>query len=147
MSRLSSDQLRPSKGPWAKLMACGAAVLAGGALALTNPPPSEFEAYAGERLVDLTIREICDSDGLPMLLRLVVQNCPQMVHDQRQLLGHLAAQSTRRLNFGLFSLYLTDVGGQELLPSLHLPRYHVTTLAGAGQFLQLEASRREVHEP
>ncbi|MEI6829120.1 MAG: DUF4359 domain-containing protein [Synechococcaceae cyanobacterium ELA445] len=129
------------------LMACGAAVLAGGALALTNPPPGEFELYAGERLVDLTVREVCSNEGLPMLLRMVLQNCPELVHNQRQLLGSLAAQHTRRLNFLLFSVYVTNVGGQELLPSLHLPEYHVTTLAAAGQFLQLEASRREVPKP
>ncbi|MFS6825963.1 hypothetical protein [Cyanobium sp. ATX-6F1] len=38
----------------------------------------------------------------------------------------------------------TPMWGQEVLPWLHLPRYHVTTLAGAGQFLQLEAISRPV---
>lgn len=126
------------------LLGGGAALAAGAGLVFSNPTPAEFELYAGERLVDLITSEICADEGLPMLLRLVVQDCPELVHSQRKLLGSLAAANTRRLNLGLFSLYETDVGGQELLPSLHLPRYHVTTLAGAGQFLQLEATSRRV---
>ncbi|WP_255005219.1 DUF4359 domain-containing protein [Cyanobium sp. ATX 6F1] len=126
------------------LLGGGAALAAGAALVFSNPTPAEFELYAGERLVDLTTREICGDDGLPMLLGLLVQNCPELVHGQRKLLGSLAAANTRRFNAGLFSLYNTDVGGQEVLPWLHLPRYHVTTLAGAGQFLQLEAISRPV---
>ncbi|MCP9848228.1 DUF4359 domain-containing protein [Cyanobium sp. Morenito 9A2] len=125
-------------------MGGGVAVAAGVALVFTNPSPADFQSYAAERLVDLSTREICGDGGLPMLLRLVVQNCPELVHSQRKLLGELAVRHTRRLNFGLFSVYNTDVGGQELLPSLHLPRYHVSTLAGAGQFLQLEATSRPV---
>lgn len=124
------------------LLVGGAALVATAALVFSNPTPAEFEVYAGERLVDLTTREICGDEGLPMLLRLVVQDCPKLIQSQSKLLGSLAAANTRRLNMGLFSLYNTDVGGQELLPSLHLPRYHVTTLAGAGAFLQLEATSR-----
>jgi hypothetical protein len=52
----------------------------------------------------------------------------------------LAAQQTRRLNAGLFSLYLTDLGGQTVLPGLTIPRYRALTLACAGQLTVLQAS-------
>lgn len=99
----------------------GAALAAGAALVFSNPTPAEFELYAGERLVDLTTREICGDDGLPMLLGLLVQNCPELVHGQRKLLGSLAAANTRRFNAGLFSLYNTDVGGRRYCPGCICP--------------------------
>jgi hypothetical protein len=50
---------------------------------------------------------------------------------------------SRRTNAGLFSLYITQLGGQTLLPGLTLPRYSVLTLGVAGQLLMLRASSHE----
>ena len=41
------------------------------------------------------------------------------------------------------SVYVTEVGGQDLLPSLRLPSYRVTTLGIAGQFLVLNAHSKD----
>jgi hypothetical protein len=61
-----------------------------------------------------------------------------MMLSQRQALGSLARQSSRRGNFGLFSVYRTDLGGQTVLPGFTVPRYRALILAGAGQFLVLQ---------
>ena len=119
----------------------GALLLAGlaTALAWTNPGPAEFERFAGERLVELAADEVCGEEGLPLLLRLVVRDCHGLIQSQRRALGSLAAQATHRYNAGLFSLYATEVGGQELMPGLAVPRYHAITLGLAGQLLVLRA--------
>ncbi|WP_411871012.1 DUF4359 domain-containing protein [Vulcanococcus limneticus] len=109
------------------------------ALAWTNPGPAEFESFAGERLVELAADEVCGEEGLPMLLRLVVRDCHGLIKSQRRALGALAAQATHRYNAGLFSVYATEVGGQELMPGLAVPRYHALTLGLAGQLLVLRA--------
>ena len=106
----------------------------------SNPGPAEFEAFAGERLVDLASGELCGSQGLPMAIQLLVRDCPQLVRSQRAVLGALASRGTRRFNLGLFSLYVTEVGGQALLPGLRVPHYRSLTLAGAGQLVLLLAS-------
>jgi hypothetical protein len=106
-------------------------------LAWSNPPPRDFEDFAADQLVTLAVKEVCGPQGLPMLLQLVVQDCPKLMLSQRQTLGSLARQASRRWNFGLFSLYRTDLGGQTGLPGFSLPRYRALTLAGAGQFLVL----------
>jgi hypothetical protein len=116
-----------------------AGMAAAGALAWSNPGPAEFEAFAGERLVELIAGELCRSTGLPLAVTLLVRDCPQLIHSQRGVLGALAAQQTRRLNAGLFSLYLTDLGGQTVLPGLTIPRYRALTLACAGQLTVLQA--------
>jgi hypothetical protein len=121
--------------PWAALTAG-----AGAALAWSNPGPLEFEAFAADQLVELASEELCTNHGLPMVVQLVVRDCPRLIASQRGALGAIAAQGTRRTNFGLFSLYATEVGGQALLPGFSIPRYQALTLAGAGQLVVLNAS-------
>ncbi|NDG75649.1 MAG: DUF4359 domain-containing protein [Synechococcaceae bacterium WB8_1B_136] len=121
--------------PWAALTAG-----VGAALAWSNPGPVEFEAFAGEQLVELASHELCGSHGLPMVVQLVVRDCPRLIASQRHALGAIAAQGTHRTNLGLFSLYTTEVGGQAVLPGVSVPRYQALTLAGAGQLVLLKAS-------
>jgi hypothetical protein len=114
-------------------------VLVAGAvgLASTNPGPDAFEEFAGDQLTRLLTEELCEPDGLPMVLRLVIRDCAGLVHSQRRTLGRLALEHTRRRNLGVASLYRTDLGGQELMGSLRLPHYRAMTLAAAGQFVLL----------
>jgi hypothetical protein len=112
-------------------------------LAWSNPPPRDFEDFAADQLVNLAVKEVCGPQGMPMLLQLVVQDCPKLMLSQRQTLGSLASQASHRWNFGLFSLYRTDLGGPTGLPGLVLPRYRALTLAGAGQFLVLHTDTEQ----
>ena len=136
----SSPDPSPAPSGWRPWLG-GALLLAGlaTALAWTNPGPAEFESFAGERLVELAADEVCGEEGLPLLLRLVVRDCHGLIRSQHRALGALAAQATHRYNAGLFSLYATEVGGQELMPGLAVPRYHAITLGLAGQLLVLRA--------
>jgi len=121
----------------------GLLVTAGAAIGLvaTNPGPQEFREFASDQLTHLITEEICREDGMPMMLRLVIRDCPAVVVSQRQVLGKLALSHSRRRNLGLFSLYVTELGGEQILPSWHLPRYHALTLAAAGRFLLLRTGQ------
>lgn len=125
------------------LLICAAASLG---LVWTNPDPDEFERFAADRLTRLVREELCSEDGLPMMIRLVIRDCPALVESQRVVLGRLARDHTRRRNFGLFSLYTTELGGQTLLPNWSLPRYGATTLAAAGRFLMLQSEQSVPNE-
>ena len=105
----------------------------------TNPGPGAFEEFAAERLSDLIREEFCHQGGLPLMLRLVIQDCPGLVRSQRSLLGRLARQHSHRYNLGVVSLYRTELGGQRILPRWQLPRYEALTLGLAGQLLLLQA--------
>jgi hypothetical protein len=126
-----------------------ALALGGGAglgLVATNPGPAEFESFAADQLIRLISDELCREDGLPMMARLVVRDCPALVASQRAVLGRLASLHTRRRNLGLISLYRTELGGQNLLPNWRLPRYHALTLAAAGRFVLLRAGEKPATE-
>ena len=111
---------------------------AGAALVVTNPSMADYQQHAGAQLVQLATEELCDRQGLPMVLRLWIRDCPRLIAVQRGALTALAGQVTRRRSFGLFSVFTTQLGGQDLLPSLRLPGYTVTTIGIGGQFLTVQ---------
>ena len=100
---------------------------------------ADYQAYAGGELVELATEELCGTSGLPMLLRLWIQDCPALIAAQQTSLAALAGQMSTRLNLGVVSVFTTEVGGQTILPALRLPRYRVTTLGVAGQFLPIDS--------
>jgi hypothetical protein len=114
-------------------LALGGAAAAAG-LVFTNPEPQEFESFAADRLTLLLSEELCGDDGLPMLMRLMIRDCPALVASQHTALGRLALAHTRRRNLVVMSLYSTAFGGQSLFDGLKVPRYHATTVAVAGRF-------------
>lgn len=130
----------PFRKPSANAVAAVLAFAASGvALALSNPSSEEFKSYAGAQLVSVISDELCGG-ALPMVLQLWVKDCPRLIRDQEPALAELAGQFSRRLNLGLASIYTTELGGQDLLPTLRLPEYSVTTLGIAGQFVILHSS-------
>jgi len=130
----------------ALVMGALAASVAAAGLVLTNPGPAAFEDFAADRLVELLTRDLCDGVGLPMMMRVVVHDCPGLVRSQRTPLGAWARQGTIRRNFGLFSLYTTNLGGQQLA-KWQIPRYRATTVAAAGGFVVIRTGRQQGLEP
>jgi hypothetical protein len=133
---LLASPARPSwLSPWLGVPALLA--LVGGSLAWTNPGPDEFADYAGERLVKEITAEVCQGDRLPGLLRLAMASCPELVASQRQTLGALVLQQTRRTNLGLLSVYHSELGGQRVL-RWRVPRLDTTVVGVAGQFVLVQ---------
>jgi hypothetical protein len=125
----------------------GSGLIAG--LAITNPGPAAFAEYGGGRLTALLVKELCNQEGLTGVLRVLIRQCPALILSQRQVLGALVQSHSRRQNFGLFSIYRTELDLAALLPGLReiadlrLPRYAATTFAGAGQFLVISSGEPE----
>ena len=135
--RLAGHPDDAALAPWA--LGLLAAALAGGGLALSNPSPAEFQAFAAERLVEEISAELCDEGGLPLLMRMAIHNCPQLVQAQRGALAAVVADHTRRSNLGVLSVYRSAVGGQTLL-GWRVPRLESTVVGIAGQFVLVQAS-------
>lgn len=110
----------------------------GGGLVLTNPDEREFERFAADQVTQAAQEALCRGGALPLLAGLVVSDCPRLVASQHDLLGRLAVAASRRRQFGILSLYHTDLGGFSLL-NWTVPRYRALTLAMAGRFLILHS--------
>ena len=83
--------MQPFGSPRRFSVAGAATALMGGSciavLALTNPSPEDYAEHAGKQLITVLTRELCQSEGVPMLLRLWVRDCPQLVESQQQALA------------------------------------------------------------
>ena len=98
----------------------------------------DYEEHAGEQLVAFLSSELCQGEGLPMVLQLWIRDCPGLVASQQAALAALGVNFTTRLNFGVVSLFTTKISRQPLLPGLTLPEVQVLTLGIAGQFVLLQ---------
>ena len=132
-----SPSSRPQRVPALALLSGGVAIAGVLSLVFSNPSLEDYEAHAGDQLVTLGTKELCDAPTLPMVVRLWIRNCPELIASQRDALAALAGQFTTRRNLGVASLYSTRMGGQELLPGLRLPGFDVITLGVAGRFVIL----------
>ncbi|MEB3333738.1 MAG: DUF4359 domain-containing protein [Cyanobacteriota bacterium] len=136
--------------------ALAVAFLGGGLVAglvATNPEPAAFADYGGARLSALLTKDLCSQEGMGGLWRLLIHHCPDLIRSQRPILGSLVRAHSTRRNFGLFSVYRTQLDlaallpGLRQIPDLRLPRYEATTLAGAGQFLLIESHESVARQP
>ena len=129
----------PARAPWLPWVALLGGLTAG--LAMTNPGPRAFEEFAAERLSLLLRKGLCHGDSLPLVLRLVIRDCPALVASAQVPLGRLALEHSRRTNLGVLSLYRTELGGQRLFGTWSIPLYRSLTLGLAGQFLVVHTSQ------
>ena len=124
----------------------GLLALAGGGLALTNPSPADFRSYASDRLVEEISKELCGDGGVPVLLRMAINNCVGLVQAQREALAAVVLSHTRRRNYGVVSVFETELGGQSLL-RWQVPRFRSTVVGVAGQFVLISAATDRSESP
>ena len=120
--------------------------LAAGGLALTNPSSADFRAYAGDRLVEEISKELCGDGGVPVLLRMAINNCVGLVQAQRAALAAVVLSHTRRRSYGLLSVFESELGGQSLL-RWQVPRFRSTVVGVAGQFVLISAATDRPESP
>ena len=130
--------------PWAPGLIVLA--LASGGLALINPSTDDFRGFDGDRLVEEIGRELCGEGGLPMLMRLAIHNCADLVQAQREALAAVVVSHTRRRNYGVFSVFDSELGGHLLL-GWQVPRFRSTVVAVAGQFVLIRAATERFESP
>ena len=120
--------------------------LVGGGLALTNPSLGNFRAFASDRLVEEISKELCGDGGVPVLLRMAINNCVGLVQAQRAALAAVVLSHTRRRNYGLLSVFESELGGQSLL-RWQVPRFRSTVVGVAGQFVLISAATDRPESP
>ena len=120
--------------------------LVGGGLALTNPSLGNFRAFASDRLVEEISKELCADGGVPVLLRMAINNCVGLVEAQREALAAVVLSHTRRHNYGVVSVFETELGGQSLL-RWQVPRFRSAVVGVAGQFVLISAATDRSESP
>ncbi|BAS56540.1 MULTISPECIES: DUF4359 domain-containing protein [Leptolyngbya] len=117
----------------------GLAMLGGaGFMALTNPDEAAFGEFALQQI---------KAEGCQKVPQIIREQCPQFVQDNQAQVKKLILQSTDRQNFGLFSIYRTNLSTRSIVPNLpiflDLPAFQLETVGMFGKFYiyQAEQSR------
>ncbi len=118
------------------------------AAAVTNPGPVAYEDYATQQITNYLQQKECikASETVQELCKLLEQESVQ------QQIGKLIANNTDRQNFGVLSVYKTDLNSKRLLPSivssfLSLPAYHFESVGIFNTFLTYQAERTSENSP
>ncbi|GAP94936.1 DUF4359 domain-containing protein [Leptolyngbya sp. NIES-2104] len=115
----------------------GLAVLGiAGLMAATNPDEAAFGEFALEQVKTQGCKEA------PQIIR---QQCPQFVQENQAQVKKLIAQSTERQNYGLFSLYRTNLSTRSIIPDLpvflDVPAFQLETVGMMGRFYIYQAEK------
>lgn len=96
----------------------------GGVMAVTNPGQVAYEQYAASELTTYLKEDVCmQIEGLGDFQGVLRSQCKNLVDTGRPQLRQVIAQTTKRQNFLLFSIYQTEL----LLPS-PVPSYQFETI-------------------
>lgn len=118
----------------------------GAVMAITNPAPNGYTQYAARRLTQELQEKECVKidDGLRDLCKLLDSN------EGQSLVKRLVTNNTERQNYGLFSIYKTDLSTRKLLPSfltnlISVPNvsYTTETIGLLGNFQTYKAERQQ----
>jgi Domain of unknown function (DUF4359) len=112
----------------------------GVAMVVTNPNQASYEEYATRQLAAYLRENTCADAG-----ELLKDGCNQLLSENQSEIKELISANTQRQNFGVVSLYKTDLSVGELLPSFLknlVPSYHFETVGVFGNFRVVEAKKQ-----
>ncbi|ELS33719.1 MULTISPECIES: DUF4359 domain-containing protein [Pseudanabaena] len=95
-----------------------------GIMATTNPSKERYVEYATEQFSETGKNSLCAGDNIPIAVQ---QSCKFVISQGKVALKPVIGNATKQQNFGLFSLYETD-----------MPNKKITTLAAFGNFFMFK---------
>lgn len=108
----------------------------GVAMVVTNPGQSAYNDYATAQLTDYLKENACNK--APSVLGNFLQaQCAALLDDNQDQIEQFIAESTRRQNYLILSVYQTDLAISEFLPA-----YHFETVGVFQRFYTYKAERR-----
>ena len=123
----------------------------GVAMAVTNPAPADYEAYATQQLSTYLQDNVCTGNapgflGQVLQERFMQEQCSALVGNNQDQLRQLIAEGTVRQNYLVLSLYTTNLSANQLLPSGlsigQLPSYKFETVGLFNRFVTYQADRQ-----
>jgi Domain of unknown function (DUF4359) len=111
----------------------------GVAMGVTNPSQASYEEYATQQLSAYLKENTCADAG-----ELLKGVCNQLLNENQSEIQQLISANTERQNFGVVSIYKTDLSVGELLPSFlrsGVPSYHFETVGVLNGFHVVKAKK------
>ncbi len=109
-----------------------------GLMAATNPNEAAFGEFALQQVKTQGCKEA------PQIIR---SQCPQFVQDNQAQVKKLIVQNTERRDYGLFSLYRTNLSTRSIVPDLpiflDLPAFQLETVGMMGKFYIYQTEKQQ----
>ncbi|HEY9752010.1 MAG TPA: DUF4359 domain-containing protein [Coleofasciculaceae cyanobacterium] len=103
-----------------------------GWLAVANPNQADYEDFATQELMLYAQENLCNHAPLGLSTQ-----CQGFLHSNQAQIRRLIRNGTRRRNYGLFSLYQTDLSISSLVPA-----YRVEAIGILNHFLIYKVKQR-----
>ena len=108
------------------------------------------EVYATRRLTEYLTENFCPQTSQVLGIN-IREGCAEAIQQNQEQLRQFIAKSTERQNFGLFSIYQTNLslkelvpgGIAQLLPETLLPSYEFQTVGVLMQFMTFKAEQAQ----
>jgi methionine aminopeptidase len=83
---------------------------------LTNPSQAAYETYVTDQTAGFLLQEVCNKQAQApeIVAQALHQGCEALAHGNRGEIRRFVHQHTRQYNFGVISLYTTDLPGYQL---------------------------------
>jgi hypothetical protein len=121
----------------------GGVLVVGAASALTNPSIEAYATYGAEQLSAYANAEVCAEAPSVLGSDVLRAQCQQAIASLQPQIQQLLIDRTEHQNFGVFSLYRTQINLQDLLPpelgallatQINIPVYESATAGVFNQF-------------
>ncbi|MBD2462754.1 DUF4359 domain-containing protein [Oscillatoria sp. FACHB-1407] len=108
-------------------------------LALTNPNRDAYEEFATAQLTQYLKDNAC-TQAPDVFGDVLQEQCGELLDNNQREVREFISRNTERQNFGVLSIYTTDLAIAELGPLL--PSYHFETVGIFQQFYIYQATKR-----
>jgi hypothetical protein len=116
-----------------------ALILLAAGMGFTNPSRDKYLAYASGQLATELENTVCKDTRIPKALSGVtdtlIGSCKNLVTSQRDTMERLLDNTTHRKNFGVASIYTTELGGK-----------NYQTIAAFGNFATLPPADKDAQK-
>ncbi len=114
-----------------------------GVLFCTNPSVDTYQAFVTAEAKDYLVDDACPRP-LPFIGNSLRDECTDFLRSERStpVIQGMIARSSDRHNFGVFSLYSTELDMETLMPALPrglLPSYRIDAIGLGNQFMVYSA--------
>ncbi len=109
-------------------------------MAVTNPGQADYELYAVDRL-----SEYLESNACGQASEVLRPQCESLLADNQDQIQQIIAESTQRQNYGVVSIYTTNLSFEQYLPpflSQLLPSYRFETVGVFRNFYTYRLDRQ-----
>ncbi len=103
-----------------------------------TPSIDAYRAFVSDQFVDFLTNQLCFKSEVPLLVRLVVDDCPFLISRERTVLKELSEKLIKIVDLAICIIYTTEFTCLKCFSELKLTSFKRTTCIGYSYFMNLD---------